>query len=406
MTAQNVVIEKHIHFATPPGTNGEKDFYNVMKKMLPGVSGTNLPNAQVVGDYLIFEGAWKFGVVYNPTEIAAVSFIQNKTTKEIYQAANSSTDPLVMPYNNDLQVMAVTNLPTATCRGKISPAVNIRNNGNNTVTTFQVKYQVNTGDIQTFTWTGSLPTLGRAIITLPEYNFNPQESNTLRVYSATPNNQVDEYRKNDTLVQVINGGLPTSNALYLSLRTDSLPLQTTWDVKNSLGQVIQSSNAYTEILHVYRDTISLPVADCYTFTIYDTGGNGLCCLHGSGGFELKDSQGVTVSTGGTFAFSQATEFKLEPATGADNETRSFMMNVYPNPFTDNTTVSFHLDRGDNVSYSLHSIAGQQILTCNLGFLNPGNHEVIVKGTGIRPGIYILKLSSGVLTATRKVTVMR
>ncbi len=406
MTAQNVVIEKHIHFASPPGTNGEKDFYNVMKKMLPGVSGTNLTNTLVVGDYLIFEGAWKFGIIYNPTEIAAVSFIQNKTTKEIYQAANSSTDPLVMPYNNDLQVMSVSNLPMATCLGRISPVINVRNNGNHTITTFQVKYQVNAGDLQTYTWTGSLPTLGRAIINFPEYNFNAQSNNTLRVYTVTPNNLADEYRKNDTLVQAINGGPLTANTLYLSLRTDSLPQQTSWEVKNSLGQVIKSGGPYTEMLHSYRDTIALPVSDCYTFTMFDTGGNGLCCLHGSGGYEMKDSQGVTVATGGTFTFSQTTEFKLEPATGINNGNKSFLLNVYPNPFTNNTNLSFQLDRGDNVSYSLYSIMGEPILTAKLGYLNPGNHEVTIDGSGIRAGIYILKLSSGNLTTTRKLTVIR
>jgi hypothetical protein len=42
MVLQCVVIEKHIQFTTAPGSNGEKDFYNVMKKMLPSSSGTKL----------------------------------------------------------------------------------------------------------------------------------------------------------------------------------------------------------------------------------------------------------------------------------------------------------------------------------------------------------------------------
>lgn len=43
LVAHNVVIEKHIHFNTAPGTNGEKDFYNVMKKMLPGSGAPACP---------------------------------------------------------------------------------------------------------------------------------------------------------------------------------------------------------------------------------------------------------------------------------------------------------------------------------------------------------------------------
>ncbi len=39
LVAQIGVIEKHIHFTNPPGDNGETDFYNVMKKMVPTASG-------------------------------------------------------------------------------------------------------------------------------------------------------------------------------------------------------------------------------------------------------------------------------------------------------------------------------------------------------------------------------
>lgn len=52
------VIEKHIHFTSPPGSNGENDFYNVMKKYLPGSSGMSLPTFEA-GDYLIIQESWK-----------------------------------------------------------------------------------------------------------------------------------------------------------------------------------------------------------------------------------------------------------------------------------------------------------------------------------------------------------
>jgi len=407
MTAQNVVIEKHVHFATPPGTNGETDFYDVMKKMLPGVSGTTLPTAEVVGDYTIVEGAWKFGIVYDVTQIAAVSFIQNKSSKEIYQAANSSTDPLVMPYSDDLQILEITNLPTTSCLGKLTPVVKVRNNGNNTVTSFQVKYSVGSGTLSTYTWNGTLQSLQKTVITLPEYDFNAQTTNLLKIYTDSPNNVADEYAKNDTLAESIPGGPSTTNAIYLAIRTDSVPQETSWDVKNSLGQVIKSSTPYTQKLHLYHDTILLPVADCYSFTIYDAGGNGLCCAHGNGGYELTDSQGTTiVGNGGTFLASETSEFKLEPAVGITNQPAGLNMQIYPNPFTDKTTLSFHLDRSEDVSLAIYNMVGQQILSRNLGTLAAGAHETLLEGQGMQPGIYLLQLKSGNLTVTHKVSVIR
>jgi len=34
------VVENHIHYAVPPGTNGETDFYDVMRKMMPNGNGS------------------------------------------------------------------------------------------------------------------------------------------------------------------------------------------------------------------------------------------------------------------------------------------------------------------------------------------------------------------------------
>ena len=50
LTAHMVVVEKEIHFASPPGGNGEKDFLDVMKKMIPDDNGTPITNSWQVGD--------------------------------------------------------------------------------------------------------------------------------------------------------------------------------------------------------------------------------------------------------------------------------------------------------------------------------------------------------------------
>ena len=270
MTAQNVIIEKWIHFTSAPcaNSNGERDFYNVMKKMLPGSSGTTIPS-MVTGDYVLLEGAWKFGTVYDKTQIASVGFVQNKTTKEIYQTANSSVNPLTMPYNIDLQVMDILNVPSKTCKNKITPFVKIRNNGNNPVTGMTIKYKVNNGALSSFTWNGTLATLQKTVVELPEYPFDILPENNLIVYTTSPNNVSDQYPKNDTLHFSITPAVIGASDLQLFLRTDNLPQETTWDVKNSSGVAIATGGPYTIPHEIIQDTISLPDADCYTFTIYD-----------------------------------------------------------------------------------------------------------------------------------------
>jgi len=79
LVAQIAVIEKEIHFTSPPGTNGERDFYNVMKALLPSRSGTPLSAFQT-GEYVIIQTAWALANVYNNDQIAAVAYVQDNTT--------------------------------------------------------------------------------------------------------------------------------------------------------------------------------------------------------------------------------------------------------------------------------------------------------------------------------------
>jgi len=57
------VVENHIHYTSPPGTNGEMDFYTVMRKMLPNSSGTQL--TMVPGSLKILEYKYRKDPIWN-----------------------------------------------------------------------------------------------------------------------------------------------------------------------------------------------------------------------------------------------------------------------------------------------------------------------------------------------------
>src|ERR1035437_4120149 len=118
LVAQVVVIEKAIHFLSPPGANGEKDFYEVMKQMLPSDQGTPLP-AMNVGDSLVLDLSWKMTNVYDTTELAVVSFVQDNGTKEVHQAGYSPIH--LQP--NDAGIVAITNVNPWNCGTTITPSV-------------------------------------------------------------------------------------------------------------------------------------------------------------------------------------------------------------------------------------------------------------------------------------------
>lgn len=83
------VVEKLIHFNSPPGSNGETDFHHVMKRMLPNPVGTPVPSSMAVGETQTIELAWKLVNVYDINELMVVAFTQNQNNLNVYQAASS-----------------------------------------------------------------------------------------------------------------------------------------------------------------------------------------------------------------------------------------------------------------------------------------------------------------------------
>lgn len=101
---QVAMTEKHIHFATAPGTDGETDFYDVMRCMYPNGNGTALNTTWAIGDKdsLIFSAKIP-SYIYDKGEIAFVAFIQDNAgapTCNVKQAAYCA--PQVITGENEI----------------------------------------------------------------------------------------------------------------------------------------------------------------------------------------------------------------------------------------------------------------------------------------------------------------
>lgn len=84
-----MAIQTETSFATPPGSNGETVFYDVVRGFFTGADGT-AANFTYFGEELSFNLSIPFDNDWDMTKIKVVAFLQNKLTKEIYQAAFSN----------------------------------------------------------------------------------------------------------------------------------------------------------------------------------------------------------------------------------------------------------------------------------------------------------------------------
>ena len=345
------VIEKEIHFPSAPGPNGERDFYSVMKKMLPNSTGTPL-GQMMAGDYFSYTFSWELANIYNNDQLDAIAWVQNSDTKEVYQACKSSQEfePF---YTNEACVNGLGNIKSVTCSGVEVPTVVLTNYGSNTLTSAELEVLINGETMKTLAWSGNLACLASETVDLGEITFPIEENNLLEVRINSVNGGTDEAPVNDVTSFNVKGSPDiVGKVLKLTVRTDANPEETTWKVTHlGTGEVVLEGGPYDTPNHNYTETLEITGDGCYDFTIYDAAGNGLT---GSGIYGLKAGSTILFS-GKSFEYSESNEFSYEVVANAE-ETLCTATAIYPNPTTG--VVNIESDGDQNVT--IYNMAGQRV----------------------------------------------
>jgi hypothetical protein len=84
----SVVTETEIEFVTPPGSNGETKFYDVMRVMLPTNTGESLGGISQTEE-VVYQWQTSINPIWNVNKLHTVAFIQNVSTKVVYQAGST-----------------------------------------------------------------------------------------------------------------------------------------------------------------------------------------------------------------------------------------------------------------------------------------------------------------------------
>lgn len=98
-------VERHIHYNSAPGTNGETDFYDVFRRAYPNSTGTPIPTAQGTYNftfkYSLDMAVWVDSMIYTAV------FVQNDETKEVLNSAKSRNY-----LESDFSITGFDQLPT------------------------------------------------------------------------------------------------------------------------------------------------------------------------------------------------------------------------------------------------------------------------------------------------------
>ncbi len=373
----------------------ELDF--VTRLMVPDANGTAIDFSN--GNEVILTIPFTIDPSWNKEHLELVAFIQNDTGKEVLQTVKAPF-PL---FSRDAMLLKLEDITTANCTGVLQPSFTIANNGAEVLTSLMIHYQINDDPLVSFQWTGNIPYTDSEVVQLNPVTFAPGGNNTFLLYGSSPNGNNDQNYLNDTMsVAFPTGHLCSTYKVALTLLTDENPDETTFEVINSLGEVIASGGPFEMANTIVRDTFELLSTDCYRFIINDAGCDGLT---GDGYYQLKEAKsgGYMIyfhAVADEFTCRNMTEFQIE-WVGLDDHLRAEPVTIFPNPFNKQTELRLNLQKSDDVSVAIFDITGKQVYRFDLGVLPSGEHVVPVSWDQAAPGLNFMRINIGNKVYTEK-----
>jgi hypothetical protein len=194
------------------------------------------------------------------------------------------------PGLNDAGITAVNNPTGLTCGNTITPVVTLKNFGEATLTAASIEVRIDGVLVGTFPWTGSLAFDQQVQVTLPGVATTPG-AHVLECTAILPNGQADEIAANNSATGNYDA---SGEAAQVVVRTDNNGGQLTWTIYDVFFFPVATGGPYTGQNNQTITTnvcLSTGFSSCYSFFLFDSAGDGLCCGNGSGFWELRDANG-------------------------------------------------------------------------------------------------------------------
>lgn len=280
--------------------------------------------------------------------------------------------------------------------------VHIQNTGSVQLTTFDYEITGLANPMMN-TWNGSLSTYHAADLLIEDVELGSEGMVYFTITSAD-NNNLNNAASASSIVS------ETSLLLQLELNLDNWPTEVSWEIRNSNDEVVFSDGDFAVSYEYFNDQYTLPADGCYSFYLYDTGGDG---LHGSqwGGFDgscyLRSLNGsgevieTIYSYDGSYNFSQvipSASFQKAQFLGLDvlnvNEKSSPSFTCYPNPADQHIQINGGDIELADISIDVFDLSGKWVLSKPKGTFKHGQKSMAIETNEIAEGYYQIKITSG------------
>jgi len=295
------------------------------------------------------------------------------------------------------------NVLQTTCGEEMTAKVEIKNFGTQELTSLDFEYHVNSEAAQTYSWSGSLAQGEITTVELPTFAIEAEQSNMFYLSSMNPNSDSDELPANNDLTTSFERTSFLPQNCKVAILTDQNPEETTWDIKNSAGEIIASGGPYTAT-SIYLEDFEWTGNDCYTFSIYDAGGNGM-----NGGFYkiVKSNTSLIWEGNIDFGYETSAQFSYDELMDINTMSMTEDINIYPNPMVESAQVDFTLLQQSTVQLGIYNLLGKRIIQIYTGEIMPAGPQSITLNTNdLESGVYFVKLTVNGQSHNTKITVSK
>lgn len=307
--------------------------------------------------------------IFTRDQKARIVVIMNNAARRS-SLKTSTKGTAIQIFANDAEVKIETDyslVNVSDCASLPAPTnkkVTLTNRGTSTLTAATLNYSIAGGATQTQPWTGSLAQNESVIVTL----LNTASFGTLNVRVGTINGTIDERPSNNEDTETFGPVNYTFTNYVFKLQQDFWGDEITWDLRDAAGVVIYEGGPYTgkhsEILPLpalLTQNWTLANNQCYTFTILDSQGDGICCDGGNGYYNITSftDESTIVAYGASYGAIESRQFTTNVLGTNEFETSNDIY-LYPNPTKGTLNISVPSNFGLPNSYAISNVLGQKI----------------------------------------------
>ncbi|OYQ43242.1 T9SS type A sorting domain-containing protein [Flavobacterium aurantiibacter] len=289
------------------------------------------------------------------------------------------------------------NAPSDTCTDSPVLSVTLKNRGSQTLTTATIAYTIDSIEQPNVVFNGSLANNQTAVVSLPSGTLTSGAHN-IAFNIVSVNQTADQNNFNDSKSAEFSlAPFYNTTAVTIKIQRDEFGSETAWTFVNAAGQTLASGGNYSDtnsLPALITQTVNVPANTCYTFTITDSFGDGICCNYGNGFYEISTADNQIIFEGSTFESSASYSFGVGALS--TNDFAKTTVKLYPNPASD----ILYLENA--AGSAIENVTVYNTLGQDVRYLkNQSDSKVAISVANLPVGMYIIQFTTDGVTQTAK-----